>query len=297
MSSIFISYRREDAQWIARSLHQYLSQIFGVDRVFMDRIEIHFGDDWREVIQQGLASSTILIPVIGPRWLEFKDEKSCHRRIDKEDDWVRAEIREALNSNKKIFPLYVDGAKPIVDPSLLPSDIDKLVRYHYVEISEMTWEASLLQLVKQLATAAGFTIHNPSVHMPERRKRIDPLTRQDLDQFRNCNPKWRVTSSQALAANGLGTFLRTELYREYQFGTFQKATQFMAKTSPAIDQLQHHPRWENIWKTVRVWLSTWDIEFQPSEYDLSLAKLLDEQFELFNSKAFSKQSGKSSKAT
>jgi len=250
----------------------------------MDRVEIRFGDDWRGKIEQGLAGATILLPLIGNRWLELKDE-SQRRRIDNDDDWVRAEIRVALTAGKKIFPIYVDGAKPIQDRRYLPADIAELSRYQYVEMSETSWEASLAGLVRELARAAGLAVFDSSVPMPERRKRLDPLTRQELDEFRLRHPAWRVTTSEALATNGLASFLRTELYREYRFSTFQRATRFMAETSVAIDQLQHHPRWENIWKTVRVWLSTWDIEFQPSEYDLKLAQLLDEKFELFNRQA------------
>lgn len=35
---------------------------------------------------------------------------------------------------------------------------------------------------------------------------------------------------------------------------------------------QHHPRWENIWRTVVIWLSTWDIGHKPSQLDLDLAR-------------------------
>jgi pterin-4a-carbinolamine dehydratase len=75
---------------------------------------------------------------------------------------------------------------------------------------------------------------------------------------------------------------RTELYREYRFKSFLDATRFMAGVSPEIDEGQHHPRWENIWSTVRVWLSTWDIEFQPSSFDIQLAKKLDAAYSRFD---------------
>lgn len=293
---IFISYRREDTRWIARSLHRYFSQVFGEDRVFMDRVEIRFGDDWRGKIEQGLARATILLPLIGTRWLELKDDESQRRRIDNDEDWVRAEIRAALNAGTKIFPIYVDGARPIQDPKHLPPDIAKLSRYQYVEMSETSWEGSLSLLVRELARTAGLAVCDLSVPLPERRKQVHPLTRQELDDFRIHNPAWRVTTSESLTTNGLATFLRTELYREYRFSTFPLATRFMAETSAAIDQLQHHPRWENMWRTVRVWLSTWDIEFQPSEYDLKLAQLLDERFGSFDGEVHDGTPSTSSKA-
>jgi pterin-4a-carbinolamine dehydratase len=58
----------------------------------------------------------------------------------------------------------------------------------------------------------------------------------------------------------------------------------MAETSSAIEKGQHHPRWENMWSTVKVWLSTWDIEFQPSRYDVRLARMLDQAYKKFRRK-------------
>ena len=57
--------------------------------------------------------------------------------------------------------------------------------------------------------------------------------------------------------------------------SFADAIGFMNAAVPKIDALQHHPRWENVWRTVSVWLSTWDIGHQPSELDLELAACLD----------------------
>ncbi len=42
-----------------------------------------------------------------------------------------------------------------------------------------------------------------------------------------------------------------------------------------IKELKHHPRWENQWRTVTVYLSTWDIGFRISQLDIDLAGILD----------------------
>jgi pterin-4a-carbinolamine dehydratase len=39
--------------------------------------------------------------------------------------------------------------------------------------------------------------------------------------------------------------------------------------------VDHHPRWENIWRTVTVWLSTWDIGHKVSRLDLELAQYFE----------------------
>jgi len=41
------------------------------------------------------------------------------------------------------------------------------------------------------------------------------------------------------------------------------------------DIVPHHPRWENQWRTVTVYLSTWDLNYRISELDVQLAARLD----------------------
>ena len=60
---------------------------------------------------------------------------------------------------------------------------------------------------------------------------------------------------------------------------------FMVAAVPAIEELQHHPRWENQWRTVTVYLSTWDIDSRISHLDLKLAKKLEQIYREFGRKA------------
>lgn len=75
--------------------------------------------------------------------------------------------------------------------------------------------------------------------------------------------------------------VRTELFRQYQFKTFLSAVEFMYLVAPGCDIALHHPRWEHIWRTVRVYLTTWDIDHQISDRDIQLAKYLDQAFSNF----------------
>ena len=50
----------------------------------------------------------------------------------------------------------------------------------------------------------------------------------------------------------------------------------MYRVAPGCDIAIHHTRWENIWRTVRVYLTTWDIDHQISDRDIQLAKYLPE---------------------
>lgn len=276
---LFISYRREDTQWIARALHRHLSEGFGAHRVFMDRIEIRGGDQWRRKIDAALQKSTVVLAIVGRQWLTLTDDFK-RLRIDREDDWVRAEIRYALNHKRRLIPLYVDGATPITDARHLPVDIRTMTDSQGIELSETYWDAGLHELVRQLR-ADGFQSHRSTISMPERRKRVEPLTSGLLDKELEGLPGWSISTSFVPMGAGDTPVPRTELYKEYTFNSFSDATAFMVYASPAIDAGNHHPRWENIWTTVRVWLSTWDIEFQPSHYDVDLAKTLDAAYTSF----------------
>ena len=57
MAAVFISYRRDDSEGQARTLFRDLSEILGRNAVFMDVDSIALGRDFREVLQERLASS------------------------------------------------------------------------------------------------------------------------------------------------------------------------------------------------------------------------------------------------
>jgi len=49
-----------------------------------------------------------------------------------------------------------------------------------------------------------------------------------------------------------------KLHREYKFADFPHAFGMMATAAPAIEKMDHHPEWSNVYKTVEVTLSTHD---------------------------------------
>lgn len=49
-----------------------------------------------------------------------------------------------------------------------------------------------------------------------------------------------------------------KLHREYQFPDFVHAFGFMATAAIAIEAMEHHPEWSNVWNRVVVDLTTHD---------------------------------------
>ena len=279
-ASLFVSYRRDDTRWIARALHKHLADGLGAQRVFMDRIEIRGGQRWAEQLEAALERCTLLLAIIGPRWLTLTD--AFHQpRLRNPDDWVARELRTAFETGKVVIPLYVDGAARITDPNFLPEALRPLTGVEGITLSDDYWDAGLAKLVADLARN-GLASAKPGFRMPSRlKKHAAPLSDDELAAFTRALPQWEIAVSTFAMPGGEGPVPRRELYREFTFDRFVQATAFMAEASPAIHKGDHHPRWENIWKTVRVWLSTWDIEFQPSQYDVALAQRLESAYRDF----------------
>ena len=105
---IFISYRREDADWPVLWLTDKLAEHFGAGVVFQDRTSIRPGDDFAAKIVAGAEGCSALLAVMGPRWLGPKADGG--RRIDDPRDWVRVEIETAISREIRVIPILVHGA-------------------------------------------------------------------------------------------------------------------------------------------------------------------------------------------
>jgi ribonuclease HI len=68
------------------------------------------------------------------------------------------------------------------------------------------------------------------------------------------------------------------LYQEFTFKDFKQAFGFMQEVAVEAEKQQHHPRWENEWNMVKIWLSTHDAG-QVTDKDQALAEAIDRIFE------------------
>jgi len=66
-----------------------------------------------------------------------------------------------------------------------------------------------------------------------------------------------------------------ELYQEFEFQDFKEAFNFIQAVAAEAEQRQHHPRWENEWNRVRIWLSTHDAGNRVTDKDRSFAEHID----------------------
>src|SRR5262245_7799939 len=268
---IFISYRREDSSAAARWLWNAIGRTFGPGAVFMDVEGIASGEEWQRRIRSQLDAATVAIVVIGPHWLRVTDRHG-RRRIDLPDDWVRREVVRALERDVVVIPLLLSDT-PLPEAEAIDVSLVGLRSRQVFRLRDDSWEDDLARLLKQLERL-GFSrpSEQAQIRYPTPRVTIRELRGSDLDEALRELPCWeRVPTDPAR-----GPVTGAELHTVYEFASFNDAIAFMSAAAAHIDRVDHHPRWENVWRTVSVWLSTWDIGHRISPLDVELARFLDE---------------------
>ena len=153
MSAVFISYRRSGSKHAAYRLKDKLKQKFGADKVFIDLEDIDAGLPFANVIKDTISRCSVILIVIGPRWLEMQDMQGS-RRLDSVDDWVRQEIEAAMASDARVIPVLVDGAKELkVDE--VPDSLREFAGLQAMRLSEdeTHWDFDVKRLIEKIQAA------------------------------------------------------------------------------------------------------------------------------------------------
>ena len=124
LGGIFLRYRRSDSQGEAGRLFDDLVKHFDEHTVFMDVSAIEAGRDFRKAIEEGVTKCGVLLVVMGPEWLNAKDERGT-RRLDDPADFVRIETSAALKRDIPVIPVLVRAAK-MPSAEHLPDDLKEL---------------------------------------------------------------------------------------------------------------------------------------------------------------------------
>jgi ribonuclease HI/pterin-4a-carbinolamine dehydratase len=65
------------------------------------------------------------------------------------------------------------------------------------------------------------------------------------------------------------------LYKQFNFENFKEAFAFMTRVAELAEEYQHHPRWENEWSVVQIWLITHEGDKKITEKDHEMASAID----------------------
>jgi hypothetical protein len=145
MTSIFISYRRDDASGHAGRLFDRLVARFGADHVFMDVSDIQPGQNFEQAIERTLARCDHLLAVVGPQWLSILTARETIG-----DDFVRNEIAAALSRGTTVIPVLVGGAE-MPTGAQLPAELAAFAKRQAVTIHDHVFDEDAARLVKFLA--------------------------------------------------------------------------------------------------------------------------------------------------
>lgn len=155
MSKIFISYRREDSQWPARTLRDALARyVANPDTdIFMDIDNIPLGVNFASHIDQQVAKCDLVLALIGPKWSGATDAQG-KRRLDDPSDFVRLEIAHALKRGIPVVPILLDDAR-MPTPAELPEDLRDLAMRNATQVRHATFNADAQRLISGLNLTAS----------------------------------------------------------------------------------------------------------------------------------------------
>lgn len=149
MPKIFISYRRQDSPYETVSISNRLASRFGRANVFLDIAAIPLGEKFREKIAQQVASCDYLIAVVGKSWLTINDQEG-RRRLDNPDDFVRLEIKAALERNIPVIAVLLHNF-PMPLKELLPPDLADLTERQAISVRPLAdFDSDLDELVDRI---------------------------------------------------------------------------------------------------------------------------------------------------
>lgn len=160
---MFVSYRRGDTAGHAGRLFDRLCERFGKSRVFMDLDSIAPGADFARSLDEAVGSCDIFLAVIGMDWLDTTGTGG-QPRLHSPGDFVRLELRTALNRDVRVVPVLVCGAS-LPSEGDLPEDCRGLVHRQAFELRDGRWQADTNALCDALSNVS---VESPASQRKER---------------------------------------------------------------------------------------------------------------------------------
>ncbi len=159
--SLFISYRRTDSAGYSGRVHDRLQQEFGDNLLFMDVDSIPLGTNFAKMLGEEVAKCDVLLAVIGPGWLEARDEKG-NRRLENPNDFVRIEIGTALKRGILVIPILLEGTQ-VPKADQLPDDLKELTLRNALDVRHASFAEDMERLIRGLKGGRS----------PQRHKAVD----------------------------------------------------------------------------------------------------------------------------
>ncbi|MBR1279006.1 SUMF1/EgtB/PvdO family nonheme iron enzyme [Bradyrhizobium sp. AUGA SZCCT0283] len=145
---VFISYRRDDSAGHAGRVHDRLEREFGRNLLFMDVDSVPLGVNFVKVLGEEIAKCDALLAIIGPGWLDARDENG-NRRLDNLNDFVRIEIETALLRGIPVIPILLEGTR-VPKADRLPDGLKELALRNGVDVRHASFLDDMERLIRGL---------------------------------------------------------------------------------------------------------------------------------------------------
>lgn len=108
---------------------EYEAQTTETVQLFLDRDDLEWGDRWREVIDEALASVAFFVPVVTPRFFQSVE---CRRELKQ-----FAERAEALGVRQLIMPILWIDVPDLADPSKYDDVMQMIVDFQWEPLTTL----------------------------------------------------------------------------------------------------------------------------------------------------------------
>jgi TIR domain len=189
MGVICLSYRRDASTGYAGRLYDRLARRNGKRNVFMDVDAIPVGDDFVERLKKALATSDVLLALIGNDWAG-KDRGSS--RLEDANDFVRPELTTALECGVVFVPVVLPGAS-VPGIGALHDALTNLAVLNAFYLPANGFHQAVDRLIKCLDGTLASVAQNRRELAKDERKRLREQTRLPISKS-----AFRTTVGQSL---------------------------------------------------------------------------------------------------
>jgi TIR domain len=151
---IFINFRTGDQDMAAPFLRAHLLSRFGEGAVFYSSGSIRIGDDFSAELREHAEGCTVMLALIGPRWLTIAGADGRPLLVNP-NDWVRREIATALAAGRRVVPVLLGDAPRLTGGDGLPADIAPLAGKEHCYLRRRSLAGDLATLEEELVKVAG----------------------------------------------------------------------------------------------------------------------------------------------
>jgi hypothetical protein len=196
-AKVFLCYRRDDSAAFTGRVQDRVEQEFGRDLLFMDVDAIPLGVNFVTALHEAVAECEVLLAVIGPNWVEARDDTGA-RRLDDPNDFVRIEIGAALQRSIPVIPILLDGAK-VPKANQLPEELKELPMRNWLEVDHASFHSDLDKLVRGLKAKLRGTAADRAAHQFVQRGA--PRRTQSEQEPQQPVKPWLLPTMGAIAAS------------------------------------------------------------------------------------------------